>query len=79
MVTYGGVPVMMSGNSNVYNDPRLSRAQPWRSRYPTPHDLKDKVAGSYAASTDHEAYEASIWKMEGDRSESSNGWRHGRW
>lgn len=29
---------------NVYNDTKLSRAQPWRSRYPTPHDLKEQLS-----------------------------------
>lgn len=31
-------------NKDVYNDTRLSHAQPWRSRYPTPHDLKEQLA-----------------------------------
>lgn len=28
----------------VYNDTTVSRRQPWRSRYPTPHDLKEQLA-----------------------------------
>lgn len=57
MVTFGaaGGDGRIPGSSSSYNDPRLSRAQPWRSRYPTPHDLKDRIAHNYAASTDHGA------------------------
>lgn len=32
--------------NNSYNDASLSRRQPWRSRYPTPHDLKEQLARS---------------------------------
>lgn len=31
-------------NANVYNDTKLSRTQPWRLRYPTPHDLKEHLS-----------------------------------
>lgn len=33
-------------NRNVFNDARLSHTQPWRSRYPTPRDLKERLAKS---------------------------------
>lgn len=33
----------------IYNDTRLSRAQPWRSRYPTPHDVKEQLVRSSAS------------------------------
>lgn len=32
-----------------YNDASLSRSQPWRSRYPTPQDLKEQLARSSAS------------------------------
>lgn len=35
-------------NENVYNDTKLSRTQPWRLRYPTPHDLKEQLSHSSA-------------------------------
>lgn len=31
-------------DGKVYNDTQLSRRQPWRSRYPTPHELKEQLA-----------------------------------
>lgn len=37
-------------DSNVYNDTRLGRTQPWRSRYPTPHDLKERLVRKANAS-----------------------------
>lgn len=35
--------------ANVYNDTKLSRAQPWRLRYPTPHDLKEQLSRGSAS------------------------------
>lgn len=34
---------------SAYNDARLSRTQPWRSRYPTPHGVKEHLARSSAS------------------------------
>lgn len=35
---------------SVYNDAKLSRTQPWRLRYPTPHDLKEQLSRENLAS-----------------------------
>lgn len=31
----------------VYNDAKLSLTKPWRSRYPTPHSLKEQLASRF--------------------------------
>lgn len=31
-------------DADVFNDAKLSHCQPWRSRYPTPRDLKERLA-----------------------------------
>lgn len=36
-------------DANVYNDSKLSRSQPWRLRYPTPHDLKEQLSRGSAS------------------------------
>lgn len=33
-------------DGDTFNDARLSHTQPWRSRYPTPRDLKERLAKS---------------------------------
>lgn len=59
-------------DKNVYNDTRLSRAQPWRSRYPTPQDLKEQLAqrGNSSAGNGDGAQDSgtgsfSVWDVEG--------------
>lgn len=37
---------MTFDNAGMYNDAQLSRTQPWRSRYPTPQNLKEYVRRS---------------------------------
>lgn len=45
------VAIRGENDRDVYNDTRLSRAQPWRSRYPTPHGLKEQLVQSHGSST----------------------------
>lgn len=33
-------------DGDTFNDAKLSHTQPWRSRYPTPRDLKERLAKS---------------------------------
>lgn len=36
-------------HASAYNDTKLSRTQPWRLRYPTPHDLKEHLSRTSAS------------------------------
>ncbi|KUI69245.1 hypothetical protein VM1G_11620 [Cytospora mali] len=36
--------VAFHDGGNTFNDTRLSHTQPWRLRYPTPRDLKERLA-----------------------------------
>jgi hypothetical protein len=48
---------------DVFNDTRLSHAQPWRMRYPTPRDLKERLAKNSMSSYDGIQDTAFWWAM----------------
>jgi hypothetical protein len=48
---------------DVFNDAKLSHAQPWRSRYPTPRDLKDRLAKKSLSSYDRMQETALWWEV----------------
>ena len=39
-----GERVIFQDEGHIFNDAKLSHTQPWRSRYPTPRDLKERLA-----------------------------------
>lgn len=71
VVTISDKNSIEENDKNVYNDTRLSHAQPWRSRYPTPHDLKEQLAqrgNSFMGNSDGTQDEGwgslSVWDVE---------------
>ena len=46
-------------DGDVFNDAKLGHTQPWRSRYPTPRDLKERLAKS--SSSDDRIQDTTFW------------------